>query len=105
MRKPGSNFLFTIVGLIIQIVICLFLKFTLEFYVIIFLLDHHNNIPKVYKICKFENDATRNDIIMMSLPKIMENNGKMWISSKLNKMYIVRKVLMRAIQKCNFYLI
>ena len=28
---------------------------------------------KFYKICKFENHVTRNEVIMMSLPK---NNGK-----------------------------
>ena len=31
---------------------------------------------KFYKICKFESHVTRNDVIMMSLPKTMENNGK-----------------------------
>ena len=28
---------------------------------------------KVHKICKFENHVTRNDVIMTSLPKTMEN--------------------------------
>ena len=46
---------------------------------------------------------TRNDVIMMSLPITMENNGKMRTSVETNKIYIVGKVLMRAIQKCNFY--
>ena len=32
---------------------------------------------KVYKICKCENHVTRIDVIMMSLPKTMENNGQM----------------------------
>ena len=58
---------------------------------------------KFYKICKFENHVTRTDVIMMSLPKTMENNGKMRTSAEPNKMYIVGKILMRAIQKCNFY--
>ena len=40
---------------------------------------------------------TRNDVIMMSLPKTIENNGKMRTSAEPNKIYIVRKVLMRAI--------
>ena len=31
------------------------------------------------------------------------NNGKMQTLAEPNKIYIVRKVLMRAIQKCNFY--
>ena len=31
---------------------------------------------KFHKICKFENHVTRNDVIMMSLPKTIENNGK-----------------------------
>ena len=34
---------------------------------------------------------------------ITKNNGKMWTSAKPNKLYITRKVLMRAIQKCTFY--
>ena len=37
---------------------------------------------------------------MMSLPKTMENNEKMRTSAEQNKIYIVRKVLMRAIQNC-----
>ena len=40
----------------------------------------------------------------MSLPKTMEDNGKMQTSAEPNKIYIVRKVLMRAIKKCNFLL-
>ena len=40
---------------------------------------------------------------MMSLPKTMENNGEMRTSAKPNKLYINRKVLMRAIQKCTSY--
>ena len=38
----------------------------------------------------------------MSLPKMMVNNGKMWTSVEPYKIYIIGKVLMRAIQKCNF---
>ena len=53
---------------------------------------------KFYTICKFENHVTRNDVIMMSLSKTMKDNGKEWTSSEPNKVYIVRKVLMRAIQ-------
>ena len=30
-------------------------------------------LGKVHKICKFEDHVTRNDAIMMSLPKTMEN--------------------------------
>ena len=30
---------------------------------------------KVHKICKFENHVTRNDVIMMSLPKRQWNNA------------------------------
>ena len=59
--------------------------------------------PKFHKICQFENHVTRNDFIMMSLPKTMENNGKMRTSMEPNKIYIVRKDLMKVIQKCNFY--
>ena len=40
---------------------------------------------------------------MMSLPKTMENNEKMQNSAETDKIYIVGKVLLRAIQKCNFY--
>ena len=57
---------------------------------------------KFHKICKFENHVTRNDVIMMSLPKTMENNGNMRTSVEPNKMYIVLKVLMRAIQNVAF---
>ena len=45
---------------------------------------------------------TRNDIIVMSSPKTLENNGKMRTSAEPNKICIIGKVLMRAIQKCNF---
>ena len=54
---------------------------------------------KCHKICTFESHVTRNDVILMSLPKTMENNGKMRTSAEPNKIYIVQKVLMRAIQK------
>ena len=47
---------------------------------------------KLHKICKFENYLTRNEVIMMSLPKALENNGT---SMEPNKIYIIRKVLMR----------
>ena len=53
---------------------------------------------KVPQICKFENHVTRNDIIMTSLPKTMEKCGL-----KPNKLYIIRNVLMRTVQKCTFY--
>ena len=39
----------------------------------------------------------------MSLPKTMENNGEMRTSAKPKKLYINRKVLMRATQKCTSY--
>ena len=39
---------------------------------------------------------TRNDVIMVSLPKTMENNGKMRTSAEPNKIYIVQKALIRA---------
>ena len=39
----------------------------------------------------------------MPLPTTMENERKMWTSEEPNKIYIVGKVLMRAIEKCNFY--
>ena len=41
---------------------------------------------------------------MMSLPKPMGHNGKMRTSAEPNKIYILQKVLMRAIEKCNFLL-
>ena len=56
---------------------------------------------KSHKICKFENHVTGNDI-MMSLPKTLENNGKMRTTAEPNKMYIVRKVLMRAVKNVVF---
>ena len=43
----------------------------------------------VYEIYKFENHVTRNDDIMMSLPKTMENNRKIRASVEPNKLYIV----------------
>ena len=58
---------------------------------------------KIHETCRFESHVTRNDVIMMSLPKTMENNGEMRTSAKPNKLYIIRKVLMGAIQKCTFY--
>ena len=58
---------------------------------------------KFYKICKFENHVTRNDVKLASLPKTMKDNRKVRTSSEPNKIYIVRKDLRRAIQKCNFY--
>ena len=45
---------------------------------------------------------TRNDVIMTSLPNAMEKNGKVGTSAKPNKLYIIRKLLMRPIQKCTF---
>ena len=56
-----------------------------------------------YKICKFESHVTRNDVVMASLAKTIENNGKMQTSVEPSKIYIAGKVLMRAIQKCYFY--
>ena len=53
-------------------------------------------------MCKFESHVTRNDVIMASLPKTMKNNGKMRTSAEPNKIYIVGKVLMRAIQNVIF---
>ena len=51
---------------------------------------------KFYKICKSESHVTRNDVIMMPLPKTVEDNGKMRTSEEPNKIYIVGKVFMRA---------
>ena len=39
---------------------------------------------------------------MMSLPKTNENNGKIRTWAEPNQIYIIRKVLMRTIQNCNF---
>ena len=39
---------------------------------------------------------------MMSLPKTVENNGIMRALTEPNKLYIVGKVLMRAIQNVTF---
>ena len=50
-------------------------------------------------MCKFESRVTINDVLMMSLPKTMENTGKMWTSAELNKIYIAGKFLRRAILK------
>ena len=57
---------------------------------------------KFHKIWKFEDHVTRNDVIMMPLPKTIESDGKMRTSAEPNKIYIVGKVLMRAIQKVTF---
>ena len=48
---------------------------------------------KFHKICKFENHVTR------MRHDITRNNGKMRTSAKPNKLYIIRRLLMRAIQK------
>ena len=55
---------------------------------------------KFHKMCKFKNHVRRNDVIMMSLPKTMKKCVK---SEKQVKLYIIRKVLTRGIQKCTFY--
>ena len=34
---------------------------------------------------------------------ITKNNGKIWTFVKPGKLYIIRKVMMRAFGKCNFY--
>ena len=57
---------------------------------------------KFYKICKFVNHVTRNDVIMTSLLKTMKHNGKVWKSSEPNKVYIVRNVLRRAFENVIF---
>ena len=63
-----------------------------------------DSLFKVPQMCKFENHVTRNDVIMMSLP----NNEKQWKNADLGGtkqyiyIYIVGKVLMRAIENCNF---
>ena len=62
-----------------------------------------NSPFKVVQIYKFENRLTRNNVIMTSLPKTMKDNGKVRTLKEPNKIYIVRKVLRRAIQKCLFY--
>ena len=41
-----------------------------------------DSLFKFHKICKFENHVTRNDVIMMSLPKTME---KQWENADLHK--------------------
>ena len=43
----------------------------------------------LYKIHKFENHVTRNDVKMTSLPKTMKDNGKVWTSLEPSKIYIV----------------
>ena len=58
---------------------------------------------KFYEICKFEGHVTRNEVIMISLQKAIENSWKMQTSVEPHKIYIVENVLMRAIQKCKFY--
>ena len=46
------------------------------------------------------NHATRNDVIMMSLPKTMGKCGPPGNQTNIN---IIRNDMMGAIQKCNFY--
>ena len=55
-----------------------------------------------HKICKFKNHVTRDDVIITSLPKTIEKQWRNADLSKPNKLCIIQKVLMRAIQKCNF---
>ena len=52
-----------------------------------------------YKICKFESSTIKNDLMMTSFTK---NNGKIRTSAKPNKLYIIRKLLMRAIENVLF---
>ena len=47
---------------------------------------------KFHKIRNFENYVTKDDVIMMSLPKTMENNEEIRASTKPNKVYINQKV-------------
>ena len=47
-----------------------------------------DSLLKFHKICEFENHVTRNDVIMMSLPKTMEDNGKMRTSAEPSNIYI-----------------
>ena len=47
-----------------------------------------------------KNHGTRNNDV---ITKNNGNNRKIGTSAKPNKIYIVAKVLLRAIQKCNFY--
>ena len=59
--------------------------------------DSPFNVPQntqIWKPC--DKKWRHNDIIT-------KNNEKMRTSAKPNKLYIIRKVLMRAIQKCIFY--
>ena len=48
-----------------------------------------------YKICIFESSTITNYVIT-------KNNGKIRTSAKPNKLYIIRKILMRAIQNVLF---
>ena len=52
---------------------------------------------KFYKICKFENHVTRNDITMISLSKTMEEKGNMRTTVEQAKIYFICKASMRAI--------
>ena len=49
---------------------------------------------EIVKLC--DKNLRHNDIIT-------KKNGKMRTSAKPNELYIIRKVLMRAIQNCTFY--
>ena len=51
----------------------------------------------LYQMCQFGNPVIRNDVMT-------KNNGKIRTSAKPSKLYLVRKVLIRAIQKCTFLL-
>ena len=56
---------------------------------------------KFYKICRFENHVTRNDAIMMSLPKNNRNNRKMRTSAEPYYIYI--RFRSDLLKKCNYY--
>ena len=58
----------------------------------------HSQFHIIYKL---ENNVTKNDVIMTSLTKTMENIGEMRTSTKPNKLYIIRKVSIS--KKSTFY--
>ena len=57
-----------------------------------------------HKISKFKNHVTRNNVIMTSLPKTMENNGEMRISAKQKQIIYHSKGIAESYPKMYFLL-
>ena len=60
-------------------------------------------MSKFHKICRFENHVTRNDVIMMSLPKTIEEQWKNTDLCGTKQNIYLSKGFDESYPKCNFY--